>query len=265
MVCPSFLGDAELRHLTEQIMPADVTQPFGAYLFGSDEPGAELGRHVERTVFLEAFGNTPQLLSQEYDPYESSSVFLCIVDHLRRLPVGMMRVLMPSSCGFKSLNDIEAVWGEPAETLLRRTGLDLDPHRTWDIATLAIDRGYRGKAASGLVSMGLYQSLTLAARCSGVEWFVAILDMPVFRMLRWKLSLIFACFESAGPMPYLGSPASVPAWCHVGKAERRLAETDPDLHAILVEGVGLEPALRPVDLTRASHLAGRRDEVAAAL
>jgi hypothetical protein len=257
------LRDAELRRLTEQIMPPGATEPFGAYLFRGDEPGAELGRHVERAVFLEAFGNTPELLTQEYGPYEASSAFICVVDQLRKLPVGVMRVLLPSAEGFKSLNDFEAVWGNPAPPLVARTGAAFDPDRTWDIATLAVAAEYRGAATRGLVSMGLYQTLTLAARRSGVDWFVAILDMPVFRMIRWKLRMIFAGYEGVGPKPYLGSAASMPAWCDVVDAERHLAATDRDLHAILVQGIGLEAALRPVDLACADRLVAWRRTAAA--
>lgn len=260
MVSPdtAFLADAELRRLAGQVIAPEATEPFGAYLFLGDEPGAELARQLERVVFLEAFGNTPDLLKRELGPYESSSVFICVIDHLRRLPAGVMRVLLPSPGGFKSLRDIEPFWGETAAVLQERTGVELDLSRTWDIATLAVAPGYRGGAARGLVGMGLYQTLTLSALHCDIGWFVAILDMPVFRMIRWKLRMIFAGYEGVAPRPYLGSVASIPAWCDVEDAERHLAATDPDLHAILVKGVGLEPGLRPVDLACAERLVVRR-------
>ncbi len=257
------LRDADLRRLAQQACVPDATEPFGAYLFQADEAGAELGRHLERRVFLEAFGNTPELLAREYGAYEEHSVFICVVDHLRRVPAGVMRVLLPSPAGFKSLNDLEEVWGESVGTLTDRTGIVLDPLKTWDVATLAVAPEYRSKAARGLVSMGLYQSLTLSARVCGTEWFVAILDMPVFRLIRWKLRMIFAGYKGLGPLPYLGSQASIPAWCDVVAAERHLAATDAELHAILVQGTGLEPALRPVDLASARRLVASSCEAAA--
>jgi hypothetical protein len=243
-------GNADLQLLTERVMVPGATEPFGAYLFRSDELGAELGRHLERAAFYEAFGNTPELLAEEYGPYEPSSFFICVIDHMRRLPAGVMRVLQPSTAGFKTLEDLQAVWGEPAEDLIARTGLEMDQRRTWDVATYAVAAEYRSaKAATGFVSMGLYQTLTLAARCCGILWFIAILDLPVFRILRWKLHMIFAGFKGVSPKPYLGSTASIPAWCDVTEAERRLAQEDPDLHAILVRGIGLEHALRVADLS----------------
>jgi hypothetical protein len=240
--------DAELRHLASSVRAPGAAEPFGAYMFRHDEPGAELGRHVERGVFLEAFGNTPELLHEEYQRYERSSVFIVVLDHLRNVPAGAIRVIVPSRAGFKSLDDIEPVWGVPARDLVERTGIALDPNKTWDVATLAVEPEYRGTLARGLVTMGLYQSLVLSARACGIDWLIAILDMPVFRLLRWKLRMVMVGYKGIGPLPYLGSAASLPAWCDLVDAQRRYLETDLNLHGVIFEGVGLEPALRRVDL-----------------
>jgi hypothetical protein len=239
--------DEDLRRLARDVAAPGNTAPLGVYMFRSTDPGAELARHVERVVFMETFGNTPELLAKEYGPYESSSVFFCVVDHVRNVPAGTMRVLLPSPAGFKTLDDAEPVWGEPVEAMASRTGLDLDLARTWDIATLAVAPAYRGKATMGLVSMGLYQALALATPACGIEWLIAVLDVPVFRMIRWKLRMPMAGFNGVTSKPYLGSPASMPVWCNVGDTKRRLASSDPDLHALYFEGVGLEPAIRPLD------------------
>jgi hypothetical protein len=248
------LKDADVRRLTQQVIAPDAVEPFGVYLLRSAEPGAELGRHVERTVFLETFGNTPELLADEYAPYEDASLFICVIDHLRRLPAGVMRLVLPSSAGFKSLNDIEPWWGEPAQVIIERTGLAMDMSRTWDVATLAVMVDYRGKATAGLVSMGLYQTATIMARNSGIEWVVAILDMPVYRLIR-KLSMPFFGYKGVLPMPYLGAVSNLPVWCHISEVEeRRLARANPEMYAILIEGTGLEPALRPLDFSQIQRL-----------
>jgi len=244
------LGQSEVLRLAGAVIPASCTEPMGTYLFRSEEPEAELARHLERVVFLEAFGNTPELLAEEYGPYEASSVFVCVMDHLRRVPAGAMRIVLPSPAGCKTFHDLESVWHQDVEDVGSRTGLALDRDRTWDVATLAVADAYRGKAATGLVTLGLYQALTMLAWRSEVDWLVAILDVPVFRMIRWKLRMTFAGFTGVHPLPYLGSPASLPVWCNVDAGERRLAETDPELRSLLFEGVGIEPALRPLDLAR---------------
>lgn len=249
----SELQDAEIRRLVQHVAAPGATEPFGAYLFRTDEAGAELGRHIERSVFFEAFGNSPELLADEYDRYEAASAFICMVDHLRRRPAGVMRILLPSPAGFKSLNDIEPVWGESPEVLISRTGISLPLQSTWDIATLAVSADYRGKATTGLVSMGLYQTLGMVTLRCGIDWLVAILDAAVYRILR-KLRMPFAGFKGIGPLPYLGSTASLPVWCNVAEMKKNLAASDPDLHAAYFEGVGLEPAIRPVNLETAESL-----------
>lgn len=239
----------DVHNLSRQVVPDHERRPFGAYVFRPGDPGAALARHVESAVFYETFGNTPELLRAEYGRYEDDSLFLCVLDHRRGVPAGSMRLIHPSPRGCKTFDDIEPVWGEPVEALVRRTDIDLDPACTWDIATIAVAEDYRKGALQGVVSMGLYQTLTLAAFDCGIQWFVAILDMPVFRLLRWKLRMIFAGFEGVRPLPYLGSAASLPAWCDVAAAERRLAAEDPSLYEILCLGRGLEAALAPADLS----------------
>ena len=242
------LRDAELRRLAGEVIAPGTTAPLGVYLLRGSDPASELARHVERVVFMETFGNTPELLTKEYAPYDEASIFLCVVDHLRLVPAGTMRIVLPSEAGFKTVDDAAPVWGEPVSAMAARTGIELDLGRTWDIATLAVAPEYRGKATMGLVSMGLYQALALATTRCGIEWLLAILDVPVFRMIRWKLRMPMAGFKGVTAQPYLGSPASMPVWCNVGDTERRLAASDPDLHALYFRGVGLEPALKPLDL-----------------
>jgi len=242
------MGDAELRRRAGALAAPGTLAPLGVYLFRSTDPAAELARHVERVVFLETFGNTPELLTKEYAPYDDASVFLCVVDHLRRVPAGTMRIVLPSPAGFKTLDDAPSVWGEPVAAMAARTEIDIDLTRTWDIATLAVAPEYRGKATMGLVSMGLYQALAMATTRCGIAWLLAILDVPVFRMIRWRLRMPMAGFQGVTARPYLGSPASMPVWCNVGDTERRLAVSDPDLHALYFKGVGMEPALQPLDL-----------------
>ena len=257
------MEDWELQKLAAEVSAPGAAEPFGAYIFGTDEPGAELGRHLERVVFLEAFGNTIDDLAREYGPYEASSLFIVVVDHARQVPAGVIRVVQPSPAGLKSLNDLEAEWGQNAEAAMRRTGLQFGPEKIWDVATLAVPSEYRERATGGLVTMGLYQTLTLAARASGIDLLVTILDMQVFRMLRWKMHMIFSGYRGIDPKPYLGSPASIPSWCDLLSSDRYLAAADPDLHGILSKGIGLEPGLRRADLSLITRTT-ERDATAAA-
>jgi len=234
-------------------MPGDA--PFCVRLFAPGDPESAPARQVEHAVFLEAFGNTEELLAKEYEPYEPASLILGVMDRRRQVAAGMMRVLLPSAAGFKSLNDVGPCWGVSVPDMLTATGLELEVRRTWDIAAMAVAPEYRGKAAMGIVTMGLMQGVTMTARRLGVDWFVAVLDLPVFRLLRWRLRFTWSGFAGVGPMPYLGSDASIPAWCRLSAARDHLAGTDPDLHALLFEGTGLAPAIEALDVDAAAETA----------
>ena len=141
--------------------------PFGLYVFDSDQPESSLARDIEQAVFYETFGNTPDLLAAEYGPYDDASFFLCVIDHERRRPAGMIRVIAPSPLGFKSLDDLARRWDRPFDELAAQHALAVDLDSLWDLATLGVDREYRGAATSGLVAMALYQGLNMLADRQG--------------------------------------------------------------------------------------------------
>ena len=248
---------AELEERVGQVTDPDAAETFGTYVFASDEPGAELGRYLERLVFGEFFGNTPELLAEEYDPYEAASVFFCVVDHRRHLPAGVLRVIGPSDAGFKTLDDIERVWGQPVPEVLARTGIELDRARLWDVATLAVHPEYRGAATSGLVALGLYQGLTHGAVLSGIERWVTVLDAVVLELIQNQCVRPFDYFRGVGPMNYLDSPASVPVWSDLPSWRERAAATDASMHGILFEGRGIEAAIAPRYVDQLEVLAAR--------
>lgn len=247
---------AELEELADQVIDPEAAEPFGVYVFSSTDVGAELGRAVEREVFSEFFGNSPELLAEEYAPYEASSLFLVVLDHRRRLPAGVMRVILPTGARLKSLDDLETIWGERTEEVLERSRVPHDRSEAWDIATLAVSAEYRGAKAEGLVSAALYQGLALATFRSPVSWWVTVLDVVVLDLLQTQFQRPFSHFKGIGPKRYLDSPSSVPVWCDVARWERRLAVADPSTHALLVDGVGLEGAVAQPDWDRLPAIVG---------
>jgi hypothetical protein len=247
MLSSGALGELELESLVGRLVGPGHPEPMGIYVLRPDRPEAALALHVERTVFYEAFGNSPDLLAQEYDPYAAASVLLCAIDHQQRRPIGMMRIIVPSVAGLKSLNDIEAIWGEPFGNLFDRAGLDGNPEAMWDIATLAVSADYRSAALSGLVGMGLYQAMSMIASRRGVDQAVAVLHLPVLRLLQGKFVRPFTLFEGIEPRRYLDSSASLPVVCEVPAWHRRMAEQNETMYEIMAQGIGLEPVLRPPD------------------
>jgi hypothetical protein len=235
--------EQSIAALIERTIDTKVPETFGAYLFLDADPAAEIARSVERAVFLEAFGNTAELLATEYGPYESSSLFVCIVDHRALRPAGAVRLILPTvgGPGLKSLNDIEPTWGEPALVMLDRLGIAVRPGSMWDAASLVVAPAYRSPAATGLVSLGLYQSLVGAAMAAGVNWLCAVLDTVVFRVAQAKFAGPFEPY--ADDRPYLGSKSSLPVTVNVVGWRSRLAAREPEIHEIIYEGTGIESGI----------------------
>ena len=129
--------DAELRAVTEPLEAPGASTPFGAYLFRPDEPGADLARTLETRC-----SSTPTT-TRPRSRRTSSAVRPVQLVHLRRrpprgVPAGAMRVIVPSPHGLEEPRRSPPVWGEPPEELFRRTGLEVDRDRAWDIATIAV-------------------------------------------------------------------------------------------------------------------------------
>jgi hypothetical protein len=236
--------DLTLRELAAPLAElSDLDQPFGVHLLASNEPAAELGRAIEHEVFGEFFGNTPELLTAEYSRYEPSSLFLCVVDHRRLVPAGVMRLIVPSPQGLKSLDDIERVWGEPADDVVSRSRTAIDRNRCWDIATLAVATEYRGGGTEGLVSLALYQACVMVAKARNVRWYVAILDTAVVDLISDRMAEPFTRFEGLEPRRYLDSPASLPVFVDLETYGQRIRDRDPAIYEILFDGTGLEAAV----------------------
>ena len=235
------------------------TEPFGVYAVRAEAAESELARAVERTVFDEFFGNSAELLASEYGTYEPSTLFFCVLDHRRKLPAGMMRLVLPSPRGLKSLGDMEHAWGVRLDQVLARTELELVTEQVWDIATIAVAADYRGKATDGLVSLALYQAVVQAARRCGARWFVTILDLTVLDLIQGLTSAPFHRFAGVEPREYLDSPASVPVYCDLAEYLPRLAAADPSMHEILGDGRGLEAAVRPPEWAPVLAAAGRTE------
>jgi hypothetical protein len=234
--------------------------PFGAYVFAHDHPGARLGRALEGAVFEEAFGNDAQLLAAEYGPYEDASVFVVVIDHVRRLPAACCRLVLPGGrAGLKSVNDLSRGWCSDPADLLAAELPQLRSETTWDWATLAVDPDYRSPHGYGIAALGLYQTIGRTATRVGARHVLAILDAGVYRMQRLRFVQPFVAFGPA--RPYLGSLASFPVCMDLETWGERLALVDPELYSIIFQGRGIEPALQPADLeaaVAALPLAARR-------
>jgi hypothetical protein len=248
----------ELRELATPVIEAagNPPEPFGQYVFRPDEPEAALARHVEQRVFGRWFGNSPELLEREYAPYLDSTVLLVVLDHRRRLPAAMARMTLPSEHGFKSLHDIETVWGQSLDETLARTDPGWDPARVWDVLTIAVDEDYRGKATDGLLTLSILQFGSQGLLRTGGRWSVTVIDLKVLDIVQTMIGRPYQTFPGVEPASYLDSPLSVPVYADFEEWMPRLASSDRDLHDLLFVRPGIEGALRGPDWVPVLETAG---------
>jgi hypothetical protein len=252
------LAQEELRELATAVIAAagNPSEPFGQYVFRPDEPEAELARHVEGVVFGEWFGNSRKLLDSEYRPYDDSTVFLAILDHRRRLPAGMARMTLPSPTGFKTLHDIEAVWGRPLADVLGETGLEWDLGRVWDVLTIAVMNDYRGKATEGLLTLSILQFGSQGLLHTGGRYSITVLDLVVLDLVQSMIGQPYQRFPGIEPIRYLDSPASIPVFADFEEWMPRLAAADKTMHDLLFVEPGIEAVLRGPSWDRVLAVAG---------
>jgi hypothetical protein len=237
-------------------LAGEATEPMGLYAMRPEQAEAALPLFVEEQAFAEALGDdAAAVLAEQFAPYDHATLLFCVLDHRRQMPAAMARLILPSKFGLKTLNDLPGVWGVSAEELFEADDFDFDPNHTWDLATLAISPEYRAAAFQGTLTLALCQAVSVLGLALGFPCTLTVLHVPVLRMLQWKLQRPFHDFEGVEPRPYLDSPASLPAWMHLREWHRRLAERDPVLARIMIEGTGLEGAVRAPDWARAAELA----------
>jgi len=204
-------------------------------------------REVEAEVFLQAFGNTPEDMEQEYGPYDDRSRFVAVMDDADGSALGTARLILPDDTG--TLKTLVDVAGEPWQLFvpdsLRAAGLS--GRAVWDVGSLAVDRRYRTGAAGSEVVLALCYGLYHFSLTSCAQGLVTILDDRVLRLLR-AMGVPWAPMAGATSRYYLGSPASTPCICLVRSLGEGVRATRPDLAPAMVDGIFRSIAVDPADL-----------------
>jgi hypothetical protein len=203
-------------------------------------------RRVEARVFLQAFGNTPEVMAQEYGPYEGRSRFVAVIDDESGSALGTARLIVADAASpVKTLFDVAGEpWHLPVADSLGAVGLAAGT--VWDVASLAVDPRYRAGSAGAEVSLALCHGIWRYARDCGVPGLVTILDDRVRRLVR-TMGLPWYPMEGATSRSYLGSPASTPCVFVLATADEVCAAR-PDLIPALAHGAFRSIAVDPADL-----------------
>jgi hypothetical protein len=225
-LCSNYLGSLDHKPSTR----------FGCYLFEGTDDFSDLARYVETEVFDETFKNNHRVMLKEYGPYDISSLFFVVIDHVTSMPIGAMRVILPGKAGLKTLVD------------LTNTPLKLQPNHFFeaynilpsqcvDLATIAVARDYRGRTYKYLPSLLLYRSLYVRVlKDRKYKRVVSIIDQRPFEMLL-KLGMPFETILKSKPFSYLNSGVSFAVQ----------AKTDNFLSSVSTQASRYGRSLRPTN------------------
>ena len=212
--------------------------PYLVHLVDNDDPVAQLGRDVEARVFSESFGNSVDVLEKEYDSYSGGTFFAVVQESGTGDPVGAMRLIVDNPAGFKTLDDIESgPWMTQSSDVLGK--VDLDPASLVDVATLSVVESSRRSGDSyGSITAVLFFALQHFMESRRVADLVAIIDDAVLEYIN-AVGIRLVPLAGLASMPYLGSPASTPAWGNLADMESHCHGVDPSLRDMYWDGIGL--------------------------
>lgn len=197
---------------------------------GSD-PLSAAARKVESEVFFETFGNTPEVLEEEYSPYEPFTAFVSVVDLASNKTAGAARILVAPLSSLKSVKDMgKEPWNADPIKELKSTSFASPQELGADIATLAVAPDFRGRASNGQVSMALYHGSLRLVKALNIDPMVAVFDVKVMRLINRIFATPWSFYPGAPEGSYLGSPLSIPAWSRISTFEEKTRATKPALY-----------------------------------
>jgi hypothetical protein len=189
--------------------PESPSDRFRCFEIEGSDPFANIARQVERATFEDAFGNDPVCMTNEYGPYEESSLFFLAIDTQLRTPAGALRVIRNSPAGLKTLVDMEdstkTPTAVPTAEVMRHHGID-DLNRCWDGATAANRPQYRRRLTT--IHVKLLGACYAAAIRENITHYVSIQDAPVYRLVRRFLGSHVVPLANTPPFTYMNAPNS---------------------------------------------------------
>jgi GNAT superfamily N-acetyltransferase len=202
------LDAAEARRLVDELLEsADGTRRFSVQLAGPDDVGALLSLQVAADVFLDAFGNTAQLLREEYAALLPSMTHLVVLDRVTRTAVGSLILQAAPAEELKTVVDLAGEpWSMPTDDALSALRLSRGDRTAVDQLLVAVRPEYRNV---GLAQLLLYAGWVLSVE-RGIHLWTAILDEPLRRGMNELTRGALVPIGGAATRQYLGSAASTP-------------------------------------------------------
>lgn len=204
---PFDLATDEAQRLTENLLASVDTAPgrYSVHLAGPREDGALLSLQLVADVFLDAFGNTPDLLRSEYTHLLGSMTHVVVLDRESHAVAGCLVLQEAPAEQLKTVVDLAgAPWSMPAEESLAALTLAPGDRTAGDLLVLAVGTEHRSR---GVAMLLLYAGWVVSAT-RGIDRWTAILDDPLLAAVTGLT--LGALHPVAGSRPYLGSAGSTP-------------------------------------------------------
>lgn len=212
------LSNEDVTRLSSELFasqPPKTSDRFICYDLDGTSELSNLGRHIESTVFNDAFSNNEDVMKDGYGKYEAASSFMVVMDQQKKQPIGALRIIENSPAGLKTLNDIkEAPLNILTEDFKAAHNVDnLD--ECWDVGTVAVLPEYRSSTLrSQMLSIMLYRALYVKAMRDEVKHFVAVIDSRAHRGLN-TLGVPFVPIKDSETFSYMGSESSAALYGYV--------------------------------------------------
>jgi ribosomal protein S18 acetylase RimI-like enzyme len=201
------LEAAERQRLVDDLLADGGSRRFGVHLAGPDDPAARLSLQVAADVFLEAFGDTADLLRAEYGPLLPTMTHVLVIDRVTRTAVGSLILQAGRAEELKTVVDAaRPPWSMPVDHTLGVLGLRRGERTGADLLLLAVRPGYRRLGLAQLLMYGGW----MASLAAGIDRWTAILDDSLLFGMNLMTDGALQPIDGAVSAPYLGSPASTP-------------------------------------------------------
>jgi len=207
------LSDDEKKHLILELL--EEREPTGnqstvCYQLDAANPQdakyTNIARTLERTRFERRFGNTTDIMHEEYGPWEKQSIFFLAIDMNTAETVSALRAIHDGPNGFKTPKDLGKEFGdsEYEKHIFEHYGIT-DPSTCWDLGTAAADEGHPGGA------VWVYRGMYVGSQKAGIKHFFSMVDEKPFETME-KLGFPFKPLDGANWMAYAGSKKSLPVY-----------------------------------------------------
>lgn len=223
------------------------------YGHGTGTPWFEAGRAIEESVFCHTLHYTPELVREEYEPYDDVSIQIVLANLHEGAIVGSIRALVCESDQLKIAEDLQHRWGVDLADSLVAHGIDPTVGLV-ECATISVLPAWR-RADANWPIRALCASFGQLVLDVGGSWCIQLQDLSGPRLLGRLLGLPFEILADLPPVDFLGPV--VPTISHVAHYHKLFAGyADRDLMALFlnrdvsVRGGTLLPV---IDLTAADY------------